>query len=72
MNLPVAADLARRRLLQAAGAGAVLALPGAAALAQPQPPREGVQVGPRSNFESLVPAAELEAQATRGYHDMLL
>jgi len=66
----VAADPARRRLLQAAGAGAVLALPGAAALAQPQ--REGVQVGPRSNFESLVPAAELEAQAIRGYHDMLL
>ena len=68
----MAADPARRRLLQAAGVGAMLALPGAAALAQPQPPREGVQVGPRSNFEALVPAAELEAQATRGYHDMLL
>ncbi|MEP6502804.1 MAG: M48 family metalloprotease, partial [Betaproteobacteria bacterium] len=68
MNEPAPADPARRRLLQAAGAA--LALPGVAALAQPQ--REGVQVGPRSNFEALVPAAELEAQATRGYHDMLL
>jgi Zn-dependent protease with chaperone function len=61
---------ARRRLLQAAGAGAVLALPAAAALAQA--PREGVQVGPRSNFESLVPAPELEAQAARGYHELLV
>ena len=44
-----------------------LALPAVAALAQ----REGVQVGPRSTFESLVPAAEIESQAARGYADML-
>jgi Zn-dependent protease with chaperone function len=62
------ADPARRRLLRAAAAGAVLALPGAAVLAQQ---REGVQVGPRSHFESLVPAAEIEAEAARGYRDML-
>ena len=62
------ADPARRRVLKTAAAGAVLSLPGAAALAQQ---REGVQVGPRSNFESLVPAAEIEAEAARGYHDML-
>ena len=48
-------------------AGAVLALPGVCALAQ----REGVQVGPRSHFESLVPAAEIETEAARGYADML-
>ena len=62
------ADPARRRVLKRAAAGALLALPAAAALAQQ---REGVQVGPRSNFESLVPAAEIEAEAARGYHDML-
>jgi Zn-dependent protease with chaperone function len=56
----------RRRVLRSAAA--VLALPGVAALAQT---REGVQVGPRSHFESLVPAAEIEAQAARGYHEML-
>jgi len=60
-------DPLRRRLLRATAAGAVLALPGARALAQ----REGVQVGPRSQFESLVPAARIEAEAARGYHDML-
>ncbi len=62
------ADPARRRLLAASAAGAALALPGAAALAQQ---REGVQVGPRSSFESLVPASEIEAEAARGYRDML-
>jgi len=56
-------DPARRRLLVA---GAALALPGAA-FAQ----REGVQVGPRSSFESLVPAAQIEAEAARGYRDMV-
>ena len=61
------ADPARRRALRTAAAGALLALPGAAALAQ----REGVQVGPRSQFESLVPAAQIEAEAARGYHEML-
>ena len=61
------ADPARRRLLASAAAGAALALPGAAALAE----REGVQVGPRSQFESLVPAAQIEAEAARGYDDML-
>ena len=61
------ADPARRRVLKTAAAGALLALPAAAALAQ----REGVQVGPRSQFESLVPAAQIEAEAARGYHDML-
>ena len=65
LNLP--ADPSRRHLLKTAGAGALLALPGAAALAQ----REGVQVGPRSHFESLVPASRIEAEAARGYHDML-
>ena len=64
---PTPADPARRRLL---AAGALLALPGAAALAQPQP-REGVQVGPRSSFESLVPAAQIEAEAARGYREMI-
>ena len=70
MNTPSNVDLAdpsRRRALRAAAAGALLALPGAAALAQ----REGVQVGPRSTFESLVPAAQIEADAARGYHQML-
>jgi predicted Zn-dependent protease len=61
------ADPARRRALARVAAGALLALPGAAALAQ----REGVQVGPRSQFESLVPAAQIEAEAARGYHQML-
>ncbi len=61
------ADPARRRLLKATATGALLALPGAAALAQ----REGVQVGPPSRFESLVPAAEIEAEAARGYREML-
>jgi len=61
------AEPARRRALRTAVAGALLALPGARALAQ----REGVQVGPRSQFESLVPAARIEAEAARGYHDML-
>ena len=60
-------DPARRRALRTAAAGALLALPGARALAQ----REGVQVGPRSQFESLVPAERIEAEAARGYHDML-
>ncbi len=69
MNTPRLDDPGRRRLLKTTAAGALLALPGAAVLAQP--PREGVQVGPRSRFESLVPAAEIEAQAARGYHDML-
>ena len=67
-RLDSVADPARRRVLKTAAAGALLALPGAAVLAQQ---REGVQVGPRSNFESLVPAAEIEAEAARGYHDML-
>ena len=61
------ASPARRRLLASAASGAALALPGAAALAQ----REGVQVGPRSTFESLVPASQIEAEAARGYRDML-
>jgi Zn-dependent protease with chaperone function len=60
-------DLDRRRALKTGAAGALLALPGAAALAQ----REGVQVGPRSTFESLVPAAQIEFEAARGYRDML-
>ena len=68
MDTSVPVDPDRRRLLATAAAGAVLALPGAAAWAQP---REGVQVGPRSNFESLIPAGEIEAQAARGYHEML-
>ena len=70
MNPPLSKsspDPARRRALRTAAAGALLALPGAAALAQ----REGVQVGPRSQFESLVPAAQIEAEAARGYHQML-
>ena len=67
LNTPPPIDPGRRRLLTTAAAGALLALPATAALAQ----REGVQVGPRSNFESLVPAAEIEAEAARGYHDML-
>jgi len=54
-------------VLKTAAAGALLALPATAALAQ----REGVQVGPRSQFESLVPAAQIEAEAARGYNDML-
>ena len=65
MNTPFDPD--RRRLL-ARTAAALLALPGAAALAQP---REGVQVGPPSSFESLVPAARIEAEAARGYRDMV-
>ena len=64
IHLPIDPD--RRRLLKAGVAGAALALSGVA-LAE----REGVQVGPRSHFESLVPAAEIEAQAARGYVDML-
>jgi Zn-dependent protease with chaperone function len=68
LNSPDLVDPARRRLLKAGAAGALLSLPAAAA---PGQPREGVQVGPRSNFESLVPAAEVEAQAAREYHDML-
>jgi Zn-dependent protease with chaperone function len=68
LNTAGPADPARRRLLRTGGAAALLALSGTPALAQR---REGVQVGPRSNFESLVPAAEIEAQAARGYRDML-
>ena len=67
LDSPLPIDPARRRLLKAGAAGAALALPGGVALAQ----REGVQVGPRSHFESLVPAAEIETQAARGYADML-
>ena len=67
MDTPLLPDPDRRRLLRAGVAGAALALPAVAALAQ----REGVQVGPRSTFESLVPAAEIESQAARGYADML-
>jgi Zn-dependent protease with chaperone function len=67
LNTPAPVDPGRRRLLMTASAGALLALPGVAALAQ----REGVQVGPRSHFESLVPASQIEAEAARGYHDML-
>ena len=66
LNTTCRLDPDRRRLLKTAAAGALLALP-VAALAQ----REGVQVGPRSQFESLVPAAQIEAEAARGYHDML-
>ena len=66
MDTPLPIDPDRRRLLKAGVAGAALALPGVA-LAQ----REGVQVGPRSHFESLVPASEIETQAARGYADML-
>ena len=68
MNAPDPADPTRRRVLRATAAAALLALPGAAAQAQQ---REGVQVGPRSHFESLVPAGEIEAEAARGYRDML-
>ena len=67
MDTPLLPDPDRRRLLRAGVVGAALALPAVAALAQ----REGVQVGPRSTFESLVPAAEIESQAARGYADML-
>jgi Zn-dependent protease with chaperone function len=67
LDTPLLPDPDRRRLLRAGVAGAALALPAVAALAQ----REGVQVGPRSTFESLVPAAEIESQAARGYADML-
>ena len=67
MDTPISIDPARRRLLKASVAGAALALPGISALAQ----REGVQVGPRSQFESLVPAGEIESEAARGYADML-
>jgi Zn-dependent protease with chaperone function len=67
LTSPRSFDPGRRRLLARAAAGAALALPGVAALAQ----REGVQVGPRSSFESLVPASQIEAEAARGYADML-
>ena len=67
MDTPISIDPARRRLLKASVAGAAFALPGISALAQ----REGVQVGPRSQFESLVPAGEIESEAARGYADML-
>ncbi len=67
LDTPPLLDPDRRRLLKAGAAGAALALPGVAALAQ----REGVQVGPRSHFESLVPAGQIEAEAARGYADML-
>ena len=59
-------DPARRRLLAGGAAGALLALPGAGALA-----REGVQVGPPSSFESVVPAERIEAEAARGYREMI-
>ena len=64
---PSPIDPARRRVVGRAAAGALLALPGVRALAQ----REGVQVGPRSQVESLVPAERIAAEAARGYHDML-
>ena len=67
MTSPRSFDPGRRRLLVRAAAGTALALPGVAALAQ----REGVQVGPRSSFESLVSASQIEAEAARGYADML-
>ena len=67
LDTPPLLDPDRRRLLKAGAAGAALALPGVAALAQ----REGVQVGPRSHFESLVPAGQIETEAARGYADML-
>ena len=67
LTSPRSFDPGRRHLLARAAAGAALALPGVAALAQ----REGVQVGPRSSFESLVPASQIEAEAARGYADML-
>jgi Zn-dependent protease with chaperone function len=67
LTSPRSFDPGRRRLLARAAAGAALALPGVAALAQ----REGVQVGPRSSFESLVSASQIEAEAARGYADML-
>jgi len=51
-------DPGRRRLLARAGA---------AALAQ----REGVQVGPQSKFNALVPADEIERQSAQGYRQML-
>jgi Zn-dependent protease with chaperone function len=64
----VPAEPSRRRLLAGAGAGLALALPGAAAFAQ----REGVQVGPRSRFEALVPAAQIEEQSAEAYHQLLV
>jgi Zn-dependent protease with chaperone function len=68
LNSPVPIHPSRRRILQATAGGAVLALPGASAWAQA---REGVQVGPRSRFESLVSAEQIEAEAARGYDEML-
>jgi Zn-dependent protease with chaperone function len=65
-SVPEPSDPGRRRLLRRAAGGLLLAVPGAAALA-----REGVQVGPRSRLESVVSAERLEAEAARGYHDML-
>ena len=67
MDTPPLPDPDRRRVLRAGAVGAALALTGVAARAE----REGVQVGPPSRFESVVPAAEIESQAARGYADML-
>ncbi len=61
------ASPSRRRLLAGLGAGAALALPGARAFAQ----REGVQVGPRSQFNGLVSAAAIEQQSAEQYHQLL-
>ena len=61
------AELTRRRLLAGAGAGVALALGAGGAFAQ----REGVQVGPRSRFNSLVSAEEIERQSAQAYHELL-
>ncbi len=70
---PDPASPSRRCLLAGLGAGAALALPGARALAQgaPNVSREGVPVGPRSQFNGLVSAATIEQQSAEQYHALL-
>ena len=64
---PSPASMSRRRVLAGLGAGAALALPGAAVFAQ----REGVPVGPRSQFDGLVSAATIEQESAGEYHALL-
>ena len=60
-------SMSRRRALAGLGAGVALALPGVAAFAQ----REGVPVGPRSQFDGLVSAATIEQESAGEYHALL-
>lgn len=70
MTGPRVVERGRRRVLRGLGASALMALP-VVCVAPAWAQREGVQVGPRSRFASVVSADDVERESAVEYHRTL-